>query len=233
MSMRNELRGPLQNENVWYEYIKKGATTIHEANSNLLVIVSCLGYDLDFTFLKAKPLQLSFENKLVYEIHRYSFSEGQSDLWINQSPNEVCENVTQEIKTKSGFLIEGNNSAPLFVSEFGINQLGLNRADNMFLGCFLGYLAEMDLDWSIWTLQGSYYIRDGLHGPEESFGLLTSNWTNLRSPEFHRKLQLIQQKLQGKVLSFLLYQINYSIRTQINYLLIKLFIRYSSRINKN
>ncbi|KAL2517218.1 Cellulase (glycosyl hydrolase family 5) protein [Abeliophyllum distichum] len=209
MSMRNEFRGPLQNESVWYEYIEKGMITIHEANSNLLIIVSGLNYDLNLIFLKTRPLQLNFENKLVYEIHRYSFSEGQKDLWLNQPINKVCENITQEIKSKSGFLIEGNNPTPLFVSEFGINQLGLDRADNMFLGCFLGYLAEMDLDWSVWALQGSYYIRDGLHGPEETYGMLTSNWTNLRSSEFHGKLQLIQQKLQDPYSKGLTYYILY------------------------
>ncbi|KAL3844538.1 hypothetical protein ACJIZ3_001941 [Penstemon smallii] len=197
MSMRNELRGPLQNESIWYEHIQRGATTIHNTNPNLLVIVSGLHYDLDFTFLKEKPLKLStLKNKLVYETHRYSFSAGQTQLWLTQPFNKVCESITQDIHTKAGFLTEGENLAPLFVSEFGINQAEVNPAESLFLDCFLGYLAEMDLDWSVWALQGSYYLRDGLHGPEETYGMLDSNWSSIRNIEFHQKLQLIHHQMQ-------------------------------------
>ncbi|KAG8375044.1 hypothetical protein BUALT_Bualt10G0058700 [Buddleja alternifolia] len=196
MSLRNELRGPLQNETLWYQFIRKGARTIHKANPNVLVIVSGLNYDLDFTFLKERPLKLKFKDKLVYETHRYSFTSGQTKLWLDQPFRKTCESITQEIHTRAGFLAEGENIAPLFVSEFGINQMGDNRADNLFLGCILGYLAEMDLDWSVWALQGSYYLRDGLHGPDETYGMLNSNWSSLRNPDFHQKLQLIQHQNQ-------------------------------------
>ncbi|XP_073301211.1 glycosyl hydrolase 5 family protein-like [Primulina huaijiensis] len=209
MSMRNELRGPLQNETVWYRYVKDGARTIHRANPNLLVIVSGVHYDLDFSFLKKKPLNLNFQQKIVYETHRYSFTEGQTNLWLNGQLNRVCKSVIQELQNKAGFLVEDGNKAPLFVSEFGINQLGGNRADNVFLGCFLGYLAEMDLDWSIWALQGSYYLRDGLHGPEETYGMLNYNWSSVRSPKFQHKLQLVRRHLQDPYSKVPMYYILY------------------------
>ncbi|KAK2973770.1 hypothetical protein RJ640_018978 [Escallonia rubra] len=196
MSLRNELRGPRQNETEWYRYVRKGALTIHHANPNLLVLVSGLAYDTDFTFLKTKPLGLKLDKKLVYEAHRYSFTDSQSDLWLNQSVNQVCDMVITEVKNKTGFLATGSNPAPLFVSEFGVNQMGVNQADNLFLGCFLAYLAELDLDWALWALQGSYYLRQGSLDTEETYGMLTANWTQLRSPQFHQKLQLIQQKIQ-------------------------------------
>ncbi|KAG8375043.1 hypothetical protein BUALT_Bualt10G0058600 [Buddleja alternifolia] len=168
MSLRNELRGPLQNETVWRWYMSKGAETIHKANPNSLVLVSGLTYDIDFTFLKKKPLKLNIKNKIVYEFHRYSFSEGQGPIWLNQSLTKACDSVMQETQNKVGFLGEGENAAPLFITEFGINQMGTDRADNLFLACYVSFLAEKDLDWTIWALQGSYYLRDGLHNPDPS-----------------------------------------------------------------
>ncbi|MCD7450298.1 hypothetical protein HAX54_005140 [Datura stramonium] len=197
ISLHNELRGPLQNQSVWYENVEKGAKTIHRANPNLLLIISGLSYDLDFTFLKQKPLNLlNMRNKIVYEIHRYAFTEGQSNLFLNQPLNKVCDTIKEEIMNKSGFLLKGKNAAPLFVSEFGGDQRGTNQADNMFMGCFLSFLAELDLDWAVWALQGSYYTREGVPGMEEMYGMFNYPWNSLRSPEYHAKLQLIQQKLQ-------------------------------------
>nr|GMD96621.1 glycosyl hydrolase 5 family protein-like [Ipomoea batatas] len=129
MSLRNELRGPLQNVDAWYKYVEKGAKTINNANPNLL--------------------------------------RGGKD-----------------------------DAAPLFVSEFGIDQMGESEADNRHLPCMLSYLADLDLDWSVWALQGSYYLREGQHGPDETYGMFNTNWTALRNPNFHSKLEFLQQKLQ-------------------------------------
>ncbi|KAL3499288.1 hypothetical protein ACH5RR_038381 [Cinchona calisaya] len=73
--------------------------------------------------------------------------------------------------------------------------MGDNTADNYFLHCYLSWLAENDLDWAIWALQGSYYLRDGKHDPDETYGMFNSSWGPVRSPEFHTKLQLIQRTL--------------------------------------
>ncbi|KAM3396693.1 glycosyl hydrolase 5 family protein [Capsicum galapagoense] len=197
ISLRNELRGPLQNESVWYENVEKGAKTIHRANPNLLIIISGLDYSIDFTFLKQKPLNLfNMRNKIVYETHRYAFTKKQTDLFLTQPLNKVCETIKEEIMNKSGFLLKGKNAAPLFVSEFGGDQRLTNQADNYFMGCFLLFLAELDLDWAVWTLQGNYYIRDGVSNSEEMYGMFNSTWNSLRSPEYHAKLQLVLQKLQ-------------------------------------
>ncbi|XP_059318807.1 glycosyl hydrolase 5 family protein-like [Lycium ferocissimum] len=196
ISLRNELRGPLTNQSVWYENVAKGAKTIHRANPNLLIIISGLDYDIDFTFLKEKPLNLNMRNKIVYETHRYAFTEGQANWFLTQPLNKVCDTIKEEIMNKSGFLLEGKNAAPLFVSEFGGDQRLTNPSDNYFMGCFLSFLAELDLDWAVWALQGNYYTREGVEGTEEMYGMFNYTWNSLRSPEYHAKLQLVQQKLQ-------------------------------------
>ncbi|KAL8211479.1 hypothetical protein R6Q57_005916 [Mikania cordata] len=197
MSLRNELRGPRQNASEWYRWVREGATEIHRVNPELLVVVSGLNYDLDFTMLKSKPLGLDdmLPNKLVYEAHRYSWSGGRGK-WLGPSLNKICKSVTSDINKKVGFLTTWSHKAPLFISEFGVNLMGSNHADNNFLPCYMTYLAGMDLDWALWALQGSYYVRHGVQNMEEPYGLLDANWTQLRNPGFNRKLYLLHQTLQ-------------------------------------
>ncbi|XP_027774571.1 glycosyl hydrolase 5 family protein-like [Solanum pennellii] len=197
ISLRNELRGPLQNQSVWYKNVKKGAKTIHKANPNILIIISGLNYDIDFTFLKRKHLNLlNMRNKIIYEIHRYAFTEGQANWFLTQPLNKVCDTIKKEIMDKSGFLLKGKNAAPLFVSEFGADQKGMNPSGNLFMGCLLTFLVDLDLDWAVWALQGNYYTRQGKPDMDEPFGMFNNIWNSLRSPQYHAKLQLIQQKLQ-------------------------------------
>ncbi|GFZ16440.1 cellulase (glycosyl hydrolase family 5) protein [Actinidia rufa] len=194
MSMRNEFRGPRQNENDWYQYIEMGSTAIHKESPNVLVIVSGLSFATNLGFLKKKPLALNLTSKLVYEAHWYSFSNP-THKWLFQT-NGFCATATQWFTDQSGFLISGPNPVPLFVSEFGVDQRGVNERDNRYLGCLLAHLAENDMDWALWTLQGSYMLREGRVGMEEMYGLLDAEWAHVRDPKMLDKLQLVQQMTQ-------------------------------------
>lgn len=199
MSMRNELRGPRESQEAWYRNITEGASRIHEANPNVLVIVSGLHYDTDLSFLHHQPLNSTYDNKLVFEVHWYSFSIRRD--WANKSPNIVCSSATKKLEQQAAFLVknddDGDGGTPLFVSEFGVDQRGWNRADNRFLSCFLMFAAEKDLDWALWALQGSYYKRNGVVGLDETYGVLDFNWDQPRNPKFQQRFRLIQQMLQG------------------------------------
>ena len=198
MSMRNELRGPNQTEHVWYKQIRKGATTIHSINPNLLVIVSGLDFDTDLSFLKQKPLKLKIPNKLVFEAHWYSFTANPQGVeWVKQPLNQICGNRTEWFESGATFVGTGSNPAPFFLSEFGVDVRGVNARDNRFLSCFLAFVAQRDLDWALWTLPGSYYYKDGVVGPEETYGVLDYNWDKPRNPKFLNKMRIMQLTLQG------------------------------------
>ncbi|KAK1281504.1 hypothetical protein QJS10_CPB22g00037 [Acorus calamus] len=133
MSMRNELRGPNQNVTAWYNYIPQAAATIHTTNPNVLVIISGLSFDTDLSFLESRPLPFNLDHKLVHEAHWYSF--GRHNQWETQNPGHVCADDTNAFDQKAGFLIRpavGRESVPLFVSEFGVDQRGVNMADNRY-----------------------------------------------------------------------------------------------------
>ncbi|XP_073031687.1 glycosyl hydrolase 5 family protein-like [Primulina eburnea] len=193
MSLRNELRGPKQNVNDWYRYMQKGAEAVHAANPNVLIILSGLKFDRDLSFLNKKPVSLSFTNKTVFELHWYGFSDG--DAWQTGNPDQLCGEIVNDIKREACFLID--QGYPLFLSEFGVDMRGTNVNDNRYLNCFLGWAAELDVDWALWTLTGSYYLRDGIVGFDETYGIYNWDWNGVRNISLLQKISVLQYPFRG------------------------------------
>lgn len=176
--------------------MQKGAEAVHFANPTLLIILSGLDYDKALSFLHFKQVELSFTGKIVFELHWYGFSDGGD--WQNGNPNDVCRMVLDTQMWKAVFLLD--KGWPLFLSEFGVDQSGTNIADNHFLSCFISVAAELDFDWALWALQGSYYIREGQLAYDETYGVLSWDWCNARSTDFLQKIAALQSPFQGLVL---------------------------------
>ncbi|KAG6479990.1 hypothetical protein ZIOFF_063467 [Zingiber officinale] len=195
MSLRNELRGPRENVEDWFKYMEMGAEAVHAANKDVLVILSGLSFDNDLGFLSTRQPNVSFssKSKLVFEVHWYSFSN--SEAWGNGNPNDVCGRISGSVTNKAGFLLD--RQFPLFLSEFGIDQRGVNERDNRYFSCALAYAADKDLDWALWTLQGSYYLREGVVELEEVYGLLSLNWNTVRNQTQLQRVRSIQQPFRG------------------------------------
>jgi hypothetical protein len=120
MSLRNELRGPRENQADWYRYVLRGIReAISPTNPQLLIVVSGLNYDLDLKFIRSLSIQelvpKSIQNKIVYEAHWYS--------WSYYSLSADCDKIKSSIQNAWGFILESNHSytAPVWLTEFGIN----------------------------------------------------------------------------------------------------------------
>lgn len=180
-------------------YMQQGAERVHSANPNVLVILSGLNFDADLSFISKRPVKLSFKGKLVHEVHWYGFTNG--NAWVNGNPNQVCRQVVNNIMRSSGYLLK--QGYPLFVSEFGADQRGTNENDNRYLNCFMSVAAELDWDWALWTLVGSYYLREGVIGLDEVYGVYDSSWAEIRNMSYVKKISAIQYPFQGELfLSF-------------------------------
>ncbi|KAJ4975994.1 hypothetical protein NE237_001100 [Protea cynaroides] len=153
-----------------HSFRKIGAETVHDANPNVLVILSGFDFDKYLGMLKNQPVNVSFEEKLVFEVHWYSFAA--SDGWINCNPNDVCASQVQFLRHHAFFLLD--QGYPLFMSEWGVNLKGDDVADNRHSSCVFALLAELDLDWALWTLMGSYYYRENVMEMNEYYDVL--NW---------------------------------------------------------
>lgn len=173
--------------------MQRGAEAVHAANPNILVILSGLSYDKDLSFLQNKPVILSFSNKTVFELHWYGFSDGKS--WETGNPNQVCGQVVGGIMNKAGFLLD--KGYPLFLSEFGVDFRGTNVNDNRYLNCFMGWAAELDVEWALWALTGSYYLREGVIGMNEYYGVYNWNWGEIRNQSLLHKISSLQYPFRG------------------------------------
>ena len=74
-----------------------------------------------------------------------------------------------------------------------------NTNDNKFMNCFLSYASELDFDWAIWALTGSYYIREGTTDMEGFDGLLNFGWSDVRNPGFLQRISTIQSSFKVMV----------------------------------
>ncbi|KAF5955390.1 hypothetical protein HYC85_008246 [Camellia sinensis] len=173
--------------------VRKGAEVVHAVNPDVLVILSGLSFDKDLSFLLNRPMNLTFIGKLVFEVHWYGFSDGSA--WKTGNPNLVCGQMVDQMMRKAGFVLD--QGYPLFMSEFGVDLRGTNDNDNRYLNCFLGVAAELDLDWALWTLARSYYLREWVVGLEEFYGVFNWNWCEARNSSFLERISAIQSPFQG------------------------------------
>ncbi|XDG05258.1 hypothetical protein ABKA04_004873 [Annulohypoxylon sp. FPYF3050] len=198
MSLRNELRSPLSNftfasENYnwenWYKYVKEGADAIHSANEDLLIFLSGLNSDQDLSVVvdgtALTPGSAIFNtddfsgyaDKLVLELHAYDniFGPGPSD----------CNTVASELSNDGFVALTSDAKAefPVVLTEFGLEQNG-TAAQDPYVNCLLNYTSTKNAGWMIWQIGGSYYIREGVQDRDESWGLLTHDWSDWRASDF-------------------------------------------------
>ncbi|KAL5718019.1 cellulase [Ranunculus cassubicifolius] len=196
VSLRNELIGSKQNLNDWYKYMEKGAEAVHSVNPKVLVILSGLK-NKEFGFLDKQPMNLTFEGKLMFEVH-HGFSEGQS--WLNGNANKVCGTVVVDNLMRRGlFLLE--KGYPVLLSESGVHQRVTHVNDKRYLNCIMGIAVELDLNLALWTLTGDYYLREGVISLDETYGVLNWDWCGSRNSSFLQRISTLQTPLQGAGLS--------------------------------
>ncbi|KAL0889618.1 hypothetical protein Bca101_013601 [Brassica carinata] len=155
MSLRNELRGPKQNVDDWY--MQQGAEAVHGANPYVLVILSGFSYDTDLSFVRSRPVNLTFSGKLVFELHRYSFTN--TETWSSKNPNDACGETLKIMDDGGGFILR---DFPVFLSEFGIDLRGGNVNDNRYIGCILDGISVRNNSF----MQRLSLIQSTLQGPD-------------------------------------------------------------------
>ena len=119
----------------------KGAEAVHAANPDVLMILSGLNFDMNLSFIRNEAVKLSFNGKLMFEVHYYSFSDGQA--LTSGNPNQVCGQVTENVMTRAGFSLD--QGWPLFVSEFGVDL----RATSVNNNRYLNYTSTLSLSLSL------------------------------------------------------------------------------------
>jgi hypothetical protein len=204
MSLRNEMREfllqDLNGHADWYNFVAQGGQRVHAANPDVLIVVGGTQSTTDLSFLRAGAnLDYSaWAGKHVWEMHAYSFTV------TFPNPFDSCDVLKGEYGLFDGFLLTQGEpyTAPLFVSEFGVGleggpNDGVSDEDFSYFNCIKEWMTGNDADWSLWALQGSYYIRDGQADYEETWGMIDTDWNGLRNAQFPAMLAPLFEVSQG------------------------------------
>ncbi|KAH8673450.1 glycoside hydrolase family 5 protein [Xylariales sp. PMI_506] len=197
MSLRNELRSPddlpdladsSYNWEDWYSNIQLGTAAINSANSDVLIFLSGLNFDTFLTpVVQGTALTpgtgtfdlndfSGYTDKLVLEIHNYENSATD------------CDSLQSELLTDGFQALNPDDSTtvnvfPVVMTEFGFLQ-DATTWEGVYASCIASFLSEQKAGWMIWVIAGSYYIRSGTQDFDETWGLLTHDWSDWRSPEY-------------------------------------------------
>lgn len=193
MALRNEPREPNNkalsqasyNWQDWYKYIKQGSDAIHASNPDVLIFLSGLGFDTTLTPV-AQGSALTpgsgkfsladfpgYADKLVLELHNYENSASS------------CSSLQGNLD-RNGFSAMGDcaaNKFPVLLTEFGF-QMDATTWKGVYSSCLASYFGAHKAGWFLWVLAGSYYIRSGTQDYEETWGLLSHDWSAWRSPSY-------------------------------------------------
>ena len=195
MSLRNELREPpsgnealleTYNWQTWYEYMRRGADAVNQANPDPLVILSGLNYDTTMLpVVRGQALEpgtetFSFDDfegyadKLAIELHNY-------DTTTNSCPNlqgALYNNGAQAMNPDDELTV---NVFPVLVTEFGFDQM---EYQNTYSTCLAEWLPDNTAGWMSWVIAGSYYRRQGIDDYDEEWGLYNHDWSDWRNPDY-------------------------------------------------
>ncbi|KAI1437350.1 glycoside hydrolase family 5 protein [Xylaria sp. CBS 124048] len=197
MSLRNELRPPDDNSTLesqsynwqdWYTHIQQASSEINTANPDIFIFLSGLDFDtwitpiFQGTAMTPGTTKYSatdfpgYADKLVLEIHNYD------------NGATSCSSLQSSLYT-DGFQAMHDDDAetvtvfPVVLTEFGFAQTD-TEWKGVYATCIADYLTQQKAGWFIWVIAGSYYIRSGTQDFDESWGLLSHDWSTWRSQDY-------------------------------------------------
>ncbi|KAL4960516.1 cellulase family protein [Aspergillus stella-maris] len=192
IGLRNELREPeVENEEypydfeTWYEHMIDAADTVNAANPEILIFLSGLNFDVDLSPIPTgEDLgsgtvfdldDFDYADKLVLELHNYNTGATNCDditgsLW-NGGFNAHDTNDTSIV-----------NVMPVVLTEFGFAQDDTTW-EGVYASCIREWIPEQQAGWMVWTISGSYYVREGVQDSDDTWGILDHTWSEWRNEE--------------------------------------------------
>ncbi|HEV2323309.1 MAG TPA: cellulase family glycosylhydrolase [Terracidiphilus sp.] len=160
----------------WHAAAQRGGNAVLSVNPNLLIFVEGVSYAGDLTGVAQLPVVLDLPGHLVYEAHNYPWYQSFS----------TYSQLAQNLNNHWGYILTPDQpyTAPVWVGEFGTChttvscfQSSTAGTNGFWLGNFLQYLAQNDVDWSFWAVNGTEASGSGrVYGSEETYGILDPYW---------------------------------------------------------
>jgi len=129
----------------------------------------------------------TWADKIVWELHLFADSEDldtgscriiEAGLYRNGFnalgiPAAAGCNITSDCPAPARL-------TPVILSEFGHAQ-DVTLDTDIVQNCLKEYTKKYGVSWSMWSLAGSYRIKNGIQGPiEDTMGLTSGNWSGWR-----------------------------------------------------
>ncbi|KAF2970582.1 hypothetical protein GQX73_g2953 [Xylaria multiplex] len=205
MGLRNEIRefllqGTINGRHDWYNFLGQAATRVHKANPDVLILIGGTQSTTDLTHIRTEGNidWSAWASKHVWEWHAYEFTVTYALVKGN------CDLTKQAYGLFNGFVLEQGKSytSPLILSEFGFGMVGgpnkgLSDEHYAYFQCLRDYVLSNDSEWAIWSLMGSYYVREGTVDHDEGYGVMDHNWVGLRNNDLPSLLEPMFQVTQG------------------------------------
>lgn len=128
-------------------------------------------------------------DKVFYELHMYSMSEDQDTGDCDIIKAELYRNGFNALgieKPAACDVIDDCPDAvrevPVVMTEFGWAQDATLLNDTL-MNCIKDFTLENHIGWAVWSLAGSYRIRSGGQGVDDTWALLNYEWDDWRYPE--------------------------------------------------
>jgi len=175
----------------WHQAAELGGNTVHTTNPNLLIFVEVMNYATDGTMVKNTPIKLNVQNKLVYEIHDYSW-----DI----SYQSTCTDYFNYWESEWGYIVteQGAWNAPIWLGEFGTCNTATNcvtdtaPSQGLWFSCLIAYIKKIGISWGYWALNGTEARGTGrTFGAPEGYGVLNVHWNNTANAALLQALQSI------------------------------------------
>jgi endoglucanase len=165
-------------------------------NPKLLVAVQGVAYSGDLTGPYTLPVQLSVPNRVVYSPHDYA--------WFHDGLASAAD-LKSSLGNAWGYLLTQNQTytAPVWVGEFGTCHGDPSCLDGasgagLWYSAFRSYLAEADIDWAYWALNGTEASgTTRTLGAEDTYGILNATWSAPASAPHLATLTLLQAVTQA------------------------------------
>lgn len=183
--LRNEPRGAatwgaaLGAKYDWAQAAERGGAAVLENAPDWLIIVEGTQFSATLAQAGERPIVLPVARRLVYEAHCYP--------WFGKS-TDTAETLQARWREQWGFLLTGENAAPLWLGEMGLCNTCLKNGqiEQVWFDAIRATIVDYDLDWSYWMLHG-----DG------SWGVFNLADNSAYSPELLLTLQALIPSHQG------------------------------------
>ena len=143
--LRNELRGPATWGSGdpavdWPAAAERCGAALLAENPDLVILVEGIGYATNLAGAAQRPVALPAD-RLAYSAHNYG--------WSMPSKAPDYQGFRLLVDKSWGYLLQGDAAAPVWLGEFGLFHHEVGNPWWLWIG---RYIAERDLDWSLWGI---------------------------------------------------------------------------------